>query len=469
MHTGEVIIEGITSFRCTDIHINQKAGEHGRFWVEGYVDDEEAEKIRRMADKTRYVTVKAADNKLFTGLVYEFEIKHMPHDTFIHLGLISSSIKLDQTKKTRTFQNDAMTFGQIIMHIATENGASISINGEDAPIGSIVVQYEETDWEFIKRLASNIKERVFPQPYYEDIVIDVGISTQGATYQVPTRLVTYKNELFRLRQDQNITLSEADVEGMSFSSTDNLKLSDKAEVDRSVYYIYEMEATLNREDICYQYHCRRKTGMSCSTYRNKGIIGVSLDGRVSAVKGTYVQIALDVDANNPICSARDFSYATIYSSSSGTGWYCMPEIGDAVRLYFPSDYEKNGYVISSVHLNVEGDNSSGARTDPSVKSISNAYNKAIIFAPTYLKITNNNGMSIELDDETGIVIDSEKPVYIHSDSNIELNAADSIYLNGGNELRLEQEPEEGGDSCSLDLLEGKVKVEGIEFRIQENG
>ena len=37
------------------------------------------------------------------------------------------------------------------------------------------------------------------------------------------------------------------------------------------------------------------------------------------------------------CGTRVFPYATVYSTPDGTGWYCMPEIGDAVRLYFPCE------------------------------------------------------------------------------------------------------------------------------------
>lgn len=43
-----------------------------------------------------------------------------------------------------------------------------------------------------------------------------------------------------------------------------------------------------------------------------------------------------------------FPYSTIYASEDNTGWYCMPEIGDSIRIYFPSKKEEEGIAISSV-------------------------------------------------------------------------------------------------------------------------
>ena len=63
-----------------------------------------------------------------------------------------------------------------------------------------------------------------------------------------------------------------------------------------------------------------------------------------------VKINLEIDGNQDEGTARWFPYSTVYSSPDGTGWYCMPEVGDAIRLYFPDNEEKNAYAISSVNL-----------------------------------------------------------------------------------------------------------------------
>lgn len=144
-------------------------------------------------------------------------------------------------------------------------------------------------------------------------------------------------------------------------------------------------------------------------------------------------------------TAKWFPYSTVYSSPDGTGWYCMPEKGDKVRLYFPNEKEEQGYIISSINIGNTGENTvpeggagvTAPRTNPDNKSLSNKYNKQIELTPTMIAITNNKGMSITMDDEKGIEIVSDKKITIRSEeelavvslnSNVNVEAAESIEL-----------------------------------------
>ena len=80
------------------------------------------------------------------------------------------------------------------------------------------------------------------------------------------------------------------------------------------------------------------------------MIGASLDSTVTEVRGDVVRVSLRTDAKSG--AGKWFSFSTVYSSPDGSGWYCMPEPGDEIRLYFPTEQEKHGYVISAVHLPV---------------------------------------------------------------------------------------------------------------------
>ena len=70
-------------------------------------------------------------------------------------------------------------------------------------------------------------------------------------------------------------------------------------------------------------------------YGNKKIIGASMKGNVTAVKKDTVKVVLMEDETGGWAGQKWFAYSTIYSSPDGTGWYCMPEKGDSVRLIFP--------------------------------------------------------------------------------------------------------------------------------------
>ena len=167
---------------------------------------------------------------------------------------------------------------------------------------------------------------------------------------------------------------------------------------------------------------------------NERMIGASLEATISGVSNDTVRVNI---ASDGIQSNRKwFLYSTVYSSPDGTGWYCMPEEGDSVRLYLPNEKEKDGYIISAVHVPIDGE----ARSIPDNKSLKSKYGKEVLFTPSLLRLTNNNGMSVEISDEDGITISSDKAVTIEAkegvqiaslEQSIEVVAPESIVLKQG--------------------------------------
>ena len=167
-------------------------------------------------------------------------------------------------------------------------------------------------------------------------------------------------------------------------------------------------------------------------------------GKVIKVKDEEVKIQLCCDEKQEGTGARWFSFSSIYSSGDGSGWYCMPEPGDLVRLYFPTAKEKEAYVISACH---EG--GAALRTKPAHKFWRNKEGKEIRLSPERILITNNDGTSIELSDEEGIEIISENSVTIRAGNSLSISSSDSsIELDASRRIRMKQGDTEmtlGGD------------------------
>lgn len=124
---------------------------------------------------------------------------------------------------------------------------------------------------------------------------------------------------------------------------------------------------------------------------------------------------------------------------------------DSVRLYFPSEKENNGYVISSVHVS---ESISDERSNPNEKSIKTKYGKEIVFKPDSLLITNNCGMSIELKDDEGINILSNKAINIQSEEAIGITSINnSLQMTAQDSLVLQQ------NESSI-VLENDIIIDG---------
>lgn len=481
MVVSDIEMEGISSLQIKNVEIHQNVNDHAVLSMEGYINDNEITNIKKIIEEDKCLTVWGKENenkKLFVGYIYSINISHGLHDCYMKIKLISPSVQMDQIKKTRTFQNPGTSIGDIISYVCKEYGALVSFHGKDKPVDGIIVQYEETDWDFVKRLSSQLNDVVVTGVQYNNIVIDIGLQACGTPIRISTSEEMFSDEIYMIRQKKSTDLAMEQTKNFVFRTNKFYNMEDWIQTTHGAYAIYEIKTSFEAEELVHTYMCRKGAEYRVVKEKNNKIIGASLDGKVTAVSGTNVKIALIVDKNNSLCGSKNFPYATVYSSDSGTGWYCMPEVGDAVRLYFPSNREKDAYVISSVHLdvNMENDNSTSSnRSDPAIKSIANKQNKEIVFAPDKLVLTNNDSMSVVLDDEQGVTIISKLPIYLHSDSNIELNAKDSILLSAANELRIEQqptdengEPIEGADATAIDLADTNVTVEGTEFRIQQN-
>ena len=178
----------------------------------------------------------------------------------------------------------------------------------------------------------------------------------------------------------------------------------------------------------------------------------------------------------------------MYSSSDGSGWYCMPEIGDTVRVYCPDGDDGHAYAISSVHESVNqgqmaqsnfgqstwGGNSnsdtansptgtsvignySGLRDDPDVKSIRSVTGKEIRLTPDGVYII-ADGTVIALTDEEGVSIISENDISFTSEKNIILCAKEQLQIIGKECVDITS-----GDTAQL-RLEENVEIIGQEVK-----
>lgn len=189
--------------------------------------------------------------------------------------------------------------------------------------------------------------------------------------------------------------------------------NDGSEYSSSVFYhVYKL--------------CEKKRFEVPQIYNEK-MIGTSLAAEVKEVINEKVKIKIiceepeekgitqKKEVNITHEKPYEFHFASVYTSQDGTGWYCMPEVGDKVRLYMPSEDESEAYVISSVHLEGGAD-----RNNPDIKFIRNKFMKEVRFEEKKLKITNNNGTSITIDDNKGVIIKSNKEISLSCTKDITL-------------------------------------------------
>ena len=138
-----------------------------------------------IADNTGNSTEKIFLN----GAIKELQINETAAGALtVEITAISKSILLDRIPRYRSFQDPALTYlaiGEEINANYDTNDRKIVNVGEDMQaVPRMTIQYNETDWEYLKRLASYTGQPVIP--YYDKVLVgflkNQAVQTPNTTY-----------------------------------------------------------------------------------------------------------------------------------------------------------------------------------------------------------------------------------------------------------------------------------------------
>lgn len=283
------------------------------------------------------------------------------------------------------------------------------------------LQYEETDWAFTKRLASQCHTVLFPECSQGGVKFFFGMPRRHEVIEVaPSRCSTKRNLAeYDIKKAAGLAITEADVIETVFEAREMYRLADCIAVAGEKLFVHRMESHLEGGELIHRYYLKTARGFSIPTIYNEAMVGASLAASVIDVWTDKVKVHVHVDPEQDVDTAKWFPFSTVYSTIDGTGWYCMPEIGDTMRLYIENKNERSGTLSSAVHL---GSAAPDERINPDHKSIMNKYKKEVLFTPDSLTLTNNKGLTIKLDDNEGIKIHSVKKIEIVSSAAINISS-----------------------------------------------
>lgn len=440
---GEISISPYKFEKIINLKIIRELNEHAKLCIEGIICESDIDKYVEMTDDSEIVnlSVKNDDSTevLFEGIVTNISIDADANVRTMKLEALSSTILMDITKNTQSFQDKGTTYKGIFSDISNKyNNSSIMDEvSKGNTIPGLIVQYNETDWEFCKRLASHFNSYLVPECRLGDVKFHVGIPYSPSSCNLEEFNYSIKKDLkeYRIKsKNYGGNLSEENLISYEITSYKILNLCSKVTFKKRKLCVSRIETEIVQGVLQNKYILKDIKGISTHKVMNNEITGASLSGSILDISKDTVKVKLDIDSGGSPGS-RWFPYSTVYSSPDGSGWYCMPEVGDAIRLYFPDNEEKNAFVTSSVNL--ESSNS-GKRSDPSVKSIGTKDGKEITFNDGAVEIAGNGNMLMRLTDDGGIEIKSDKKIILSATEDIEINGGAKVVIQGQEGVDLKQ-------------------------------
>lgn len=428
------------------INVYQKTGEHARAKIKGLIKNSDCEEYLEMLKKEQWVQIKTTyesqeEKILFYGILTGYQMEYRGGEKKLTLELMAGTCLMDKKKHLRIFQNQKGTYHDLFYKVNeayVRNGVISSINTKTS-INQLYVQYNETDWEFACRMAAQLGSFLVPDIYTGGVKYYVGIPKRKI-HPMPENI------------DYNIRKEEYQI--YSFESRELYELGEGFEIDNIPMFIYHINSEYVNGEMIHKYCMMNRKNLQTKSYLNENIAGCSLMGEVTMVEKDMVKLSIKEDELEESIKSW-FSYSTIYSSPDGTGWYCMPEIGDEVRLHFPNADEANAYVISAVHLDTRG-----GRSNPEHKSFKNKYGREILFTPEGIIITDHSGSRIELSEGAGILMETDKTIRLHANEKILISSKEGqLNLVASDLLKLRQ-------NDTMIKLDDDIMFSGGEFRIQ---
>ena len=426
MRAVKLVVKPFSFVNFLKVECTKELNQHGVIRITGIIEQENNSAYMNMASQETWVTVYAVSEneelkKFFVGVLTGLWIKKEGQVYILTIEVKTGSFLLDIKMHTRSFQNSGFQYSQVINTcLKTDNGSCYIQDNNYEATGRFLLQYQESDWQFIKRLASYAGTVLIPADDTAEKKLCFGYRESAMTKQLEVdsyRMEQNYEEYEKKKAAGFVDLRLTDLVSYVVESREIYGLGETVKFEGTKFIIDKINSWLEGQELYHEYHLVTKESARLLPIYNKHLTGVSLNARVTAVEKTVVKVQIEEDENKAECGSCWLDYATVYSTPDGAGWYCMPEVGDMVRLVIPDCIEEHVYAASSIHLGTDG-----GRSNPDEKSWKNPQNKEILFTPDAIIFRNNNGISLELSDKDGVKVISNKDIIVQADGNIQIKS-----------------------------------------------
>lgn len=386
-------------YQIRKLTIQELPGKHSKMSLEAAISAETDEQFFHALPETislNYI-LEAQEYILFKGVLSNAYLKTEDGVRILEVEALDATYWMDIDRKNRCFQNLGLTVQGVISEIMKGYGNSISnCNIPDIPIGELIFQYEETDWEFLNRFISRYHDTLYPSAVFDTIHFQAGVAVQDKEVDwdtLPKQKLKNFEKLSYLKQNGFSELLSTQFTRYCLSSYDVATLGSRVLLNGNFWYVSKVKRQLRSGLLVHTYELCQKEAMMVEQYYNPRLTGTSQNATVMGTMRDRVQVTLQQDFMGESCYW--FPFSSVSSSSDGSGWYCMPEGGESVRVYFPTEKEKDAYVITCIkgHAPTGGSDPMG---NPKVRSISSGGNQVQFLEDGILIAATSGSASVDL-------------------------------------------------------------------------
>ncbi len=415
----QIVINTSIPFKTLiEMEICHDINRHAAIYLSVIADMENEIEILNTDWSKEKILVFKENEPLFNGFVEKLVCRKENQFLTLKINGAGQTARLDREKKSRSFQNVEMAYEQVAKSVIKDyEGAKIifHINGNKR-IESPVIQYDETDWEFLIRLCSHFHGALTADLRTEKPIVHFGINSGKERNSNDIEII---GSGFDGRYFQNGCYENGMMRNQAFylvvRTKEAWQMGDFFFYEGKKYSVYKRNIVFKYGELNFNY----QLGMPGTYYQKKAyntsLAGKRIEGVIKKTEGENVYLQLEIDEE----SRADYPWA--WAPETNNICYCMPEVETKATLYFPTHEEKNGQVILATVQNLQN----SAYTDTQKREFTTKYHKKAGLYPDKLFLEGKNGeVMFSLEDQRGI--------QMKSSANISFWAGGDVYLKGRN-------------------------------------
>lgn len=390
IHCGELnIITNIPIKHIVETEISIQENKHAVLWMKVIIGSEQNEDVDSNMYIGEKICLSRGNDKLFIGEIDK--INYYCNNSYQEMEIwsYSASIQLDREKKKCSFQDVSMTYEQVVNKVIQKKEGAKAVWNEkkEQKIRYPLIQYEETDWDFLKRLASHFHTVLYPDEISGEIKFYFGMNKgrERDLNDLEILKFGYSNDYYT-NDACNAGLLQSSERYIQCSSIKRMRIGDYVTYQGRVYIISRVNIFYKNDEFIFLY-LLQQNGIYQKKIYNSLISGIYLRGTVIETNKENIYARLDINKE------EESLYGWPFLPVTGNMLYCMPEIGTNVMIHFPSCDEREGIVVNVLNKNPYNKN-------VQEREFATNYGKKIRMYPEYMELSTKVG-KICLSDRSG--------------------------------------------------------------------
>lgn len=332
--------------------IDSEPNKHAEAILELIVSESSLDYLRTI-NGNNVITICTNDNEvLFRGILAKYSQRYEGRIIYLDIELVSASVQGDYQKRTRSFQNPDQTYDDLF-RVLERNYSMFYISnnsGVHSKTNRPIFQFDESDFTFLRRLASELNT---------SLIVDSKLGYNSITIGMPsaTKRLVSENSKYTYRISpkyyelggERMGLFIEDYSYYEVESYDSLFIGDRITINEKELYIIERHAELIKGEVIFSYKAGRETLLQQKLIENKNLVGAAFKGTVDKVYKDSITIDLEVDKDYAKQELTEFDWKPITANLL----YAMPEEESTVVIQHNDCMGHNVLATASIRTNKE--------------------------------------------------------------------------------------------------------------------